>query len=72
MNDIEHRVFRLELTVEGHTEELKELQTDGKAMRESLEAIVRTLQQIKWLTIGGGVVFLATQLGLTEVLKIIL
>ena len=38
-------------------------------LRESLTAIEKTLQQIKWLTIGGALVFVANEIGIIKLIK---
>lgn len=69
---IEHRVIRLELKVDDHTEELKELRSTSKALSLALNGIEKTLQQIKWLAMGGALVMFGKELGVEKVLKIIL
>lgn len=69
---IEHRVIRLELKVDDHAEELKELRSTSKALSLALNGIEKTLQQIKWLAMGGALVMFGKELGVEKVLKIIL
>ena len=69
---IEHRVIRLELKVDDHAEELKELRSTSKALSSALSGIEKTLQQIKWLAMGGAIVMFGKELGIEKVLKIIL
>lgn len=69
---IEHRVIRLELKVDDHAEELKELRTTSKALSSALNGIEKTLQQIKWLAMGGAIVMFGKELGVEKVLTIIL
>lgn len=66
---IDQRVLKLELIVDGHKEDLKELRDSAKMLKESLTAIEKTLQQIKWLTIGGALVLVANEIGFIKVLK---
>lgn len=66
---IDQRVLKLELVVDGHKEDLKELRDSAKMLSKSLEAIEKTLQQIKWLTIGGALVLVANEIGFIKVLK---
>ena len=66
---IDQRLLKLELIVEGHKEDLKELRDSAKMLSKSLEAIEKTLQQIKWLTIGGALVLVANEIGFIKVLK---
>lgn len=69
---IEHRVIRLELKVDDHDEELKELRSTSKALSSALSGIEKTLQQIKWLAMGAALVLFGKELGVEKVLKIIL
>ena len=69
---IDQRVLKLELIVEGHKEDLKELRDSAKMLRQSLEAIEATLQQIKWLAIGGALVLIANEIGFVKVIKSLL
>lgn len=69
---IEHRVIRLELKVDDHDEELRELRSTSKALSSALNGIEKTLQQIKWLAMGGAIVMFGKELGVEKVLKIIL
>lgn len=66
---IDQRVLKLELIVDGHKEDLKELRDSAKMLSKSLEAIEKTLQQIKWLTIGGAFVLVANEIGFIKVIK---
>lgn len=68
---IEHRVIRLELKVDDHDEELTELRSTSKALSSALNGIEKTLQQIKWLAMGGALVMFGKELGVEKVLKVI-
>lgn len=68
---LEHRVIKLELKVEDHASELKELRDTSKVLSSSLQGIEKTLQQIKWLALGGATALLGKQLGVDKLLKII-
>ncbi len=72
MEAIEHRVIKLELRVDDHSTELKELQSTSKDLRAALLGIEKTLAQIKWLVTGGAVVLIANEAGLTKALKLII
>lgn len=69
---IEHRVIRLELKVDDHAEELRELRSTSKALSSALNGIEKTLQQIKWLAMGGAIVMFGKELGVEKVLNVIL
>lgn len=64
------RISRIEWRLDEHDEELKELRDTSKDLRTSLEEIRKTLFQIKWIAIGGGIVFIADNIGIMQALKI--
>ena len=70
--ELEHRVIKLELRVDTHADELKELQSVSNDLRKSLAGIEKTLSQIKWITTGAVVAVLGLAAGLDKVLKIFL
>lgn len=72
IDPIEHRVIRLEHKVDDHDEELKELRSTSKALSSALNGIEKTLQQIKWIAMGGALVMFGEELGVENVLAIIL
>lgn len=69
---IDQRVLKLELIVDGHQEDLRELRDASKMLKTSLEAIEATLQQIKWLAVGGAIMLVANEVGIVKVIKQIL
>ena len=69
MENIEHRVIKLELRVEDHAEDLKRLQDISDSLKKSLAGIEKTLAQIKWLAIGGTVTLVANEVGIIKILK---
>lgn len=69
METVEQRLLKLELIVEGHHDDLKELGDTSKMLKESLDGIKATLQQIKWLVVGGAIVFVSNEIGIIKVLK---
>lgn len=71
-SSLDQRLLKLELIVEGHHEDLKELRDASKMLKTSLEAIEATLQQIKYLAIGGAAVLIANEVGITQAIKKIL
>ena len=46
MDNIEHRVIKLELRVDNHEEDLKKLTNISESLRSSLVSIEKTLAQI--------------------------
>ena len=69
MENIEHRVIKLELRVEDHAEDLKRLQDISDSLKKSLAGIEKTLAQIKWLAIGGTITLVANEVGIIKILK---
>lgn len=72
MEQLEHRVIKLELRVDDHADELKKLQDISADLRNSLASIEKTLSQIKYLAIGAAVVVVGQTIGIDKVLKLIL
>lgn len=72
METVDQRLLKLELIVEGHQEDLRELRDASRLLKNSLEAIEKTLQQIKYLAIGGAAVLIANEVGITQAIKKIL
>lgn len=68
---LEHRVIKLELKVDDHANDLKELRDTSKNLSTALQGIEKTLQQIKWIAIGGAIVMFGTEPGVEKVLKTI-
>ena len=68
--ELEHRVIKLELLVDDHSEELKKLQDISSDLRTSLSSIEKTLAQIKWISTGAVAVVLAQSMGLDKALKL--
>lgn len=69
MEQLEHRVIKLELRVEDHADDLKRLQDISDSLKKSLAGIEKTLAQIKWLAIGGTITLVANEVGFIKVLK---
>lgn len=72
METVDQRLLKLEIIVEGHAEDLRELSNTSKMLKSSLDAIEKTLQQIKYLAIGGAAVLIANEVGITQAIKKIL
>lgn len=72
METVDQRLLKLELIVEGHQEDLRELRDASRLLKNSLEAIEKTLQQIKYLAIGAAGVLVANEVGITQAIKKIL
>lgn len=72
METVDQRLLKLEIIVAGHAEDLRELSNTSKMLKSSLDAIEKTLQQIKYLAIGGAAVLIANEVGITQAIKKIL
>lgn len=70
--ELEHRVIKLELRVDTHQDELKNLQDISTDLRKSLAGIEKTLAQIKWIATGAVVAILWQTMGLEKVIKLFL
>lgn len=71
MEDLRQHVDRLEWRVDAHDEQLRTLTAQAEDLRVMLDNINRTLMQIKWLVVGGAVVYFAQEMGLSEFLKVV-
>lgn len=69
MEQLEHRVIKLELRVEDHADDLKRLQDISDSLKKSLQGIEKTLAQIKWIAIGAIFTLLANEIGIVKILK---
>lgn len=69
MEQLEHRVIKLELRVEDHAEDLKRLQDISDSLKKSLAGIEKTLAQIKWIAIGAAITLVANEVGVVKVIK---
>jgi hypothetical protein len=70
--ELEHRIIKLELRVDDHSEELEKLQDISSDLRRSLAGIEKTLAQIKWIATGVILVILAQAMGIPAVLRLML
>lgn len=69
MEQLEHRVIKLELRVEDHADDLKRLQDISDSLKKSLQGIEKTLAQIKWLALGVVFTLVANEVGIIKILK---
>jgi uncharacterized coiled-coil protein SlyX len=72
MQELEHRVIKLEVRVDNHEEDLAELRDTSIKLTTALQAIEKNLAQLKWLAIGAVVSFVAKDMGFYQTLKILL
>jgi uncharacterized coiled-coil protein SlyX len=71
MEQLEHRVIKLELRVEDHAEDLKRLSDISDSLKKSLAGIEKTLAQIKWIATGAVVALFGQAMGLEKIVKVI-
>ena len=71
MEELKQQVDRLEWRVDLQDEQLKMLTANANELRGMLDSINRTLLQIKWLVVGGAVVYWSQSMGLFSALKIL-
>jgi hypothetical protein len=69
--DLETRVNKVEWTIERHQENIKELWDSSDELRKSLIGIHQTLVQIKWFALGFSCLYMADQLGLSAIFKLL-
>jgi uroporphyrinogen-III synthase len=68
MQLIENRVVKLEVVVDHLEHELKDLRSVSHELTSSLQAIEKTLTQLKWLAIGVATAFFIKEIGIDHVL----
>ena len=69
---LESRLTKLEWQADEHAEEIREVKIAAAALAKALRGISSCLQQIKFTAFGAVAMFLASQLGLTETISILL
>jgi len=72
MEQLEHRVIKLEFVTDTHEQELRELSDSSKKLSETLAGIQDNLKQIKWMATGAALVFIANEMGLIKTMKALL
>jgi hypothetical protein len=73
MSDYDNRIARLEFRADATDISLKDLKETQEVFGDGLQAIQKTLLQIKYALYGGGFVFALSTLGLKEtILKLVL
>lgn len=68
----ESRLVKLEVTTENHAEDIKELRETSGALKDALQAIEKSLNQIKYLAVGALAVVVAQTIGIDKAVKIIM
>ena len=70
MDQYKETVTKLEWRVDGHDTEITILKQTSGELKTTLETIIMTLKQIKWIAIGAGAIFFSDQIGLMGILKL--
>lgn len=63
--------YRMDQGDKAHIELRKEYTEEHAALRKSLQGIERSLQTIKWVACGAGLMFLAQTIGLDKAVNIL-
>lgn len=67
--ELEHRVIKLELRVDNHEEDLRQLSDISSSLKQSLSGIEKTLAQIKWISLGIIAAYTWQTLGFEKIVK---
>ena len=70
MDNIKEFVTELKWRVDGHENEIAILKESSSDLKKTLDLIILTLKQIKWLAIGAAAVIFADKLGFMGMLKL--
>jgi len=70
MEQLKESVTKLEWRVDGHEGEIALLKETSSELKTTLDLIILTLKQIKWIAIGAAIALFADKLGLMGVLKL--
>lgn len=71
MENLEHRVVRLEFRADNTDQLLKEMRDEAKVFEKSIGTIEKTLNQIKYLAMGAAAVVTAQFIGLDKAVKLL-
>lgn len=69
INALEKAQIRTETTMEQQTKRLDKLDKDFVDMNKTLQGILHSINQVKWVATGALLVVVAQQVGLLELLK---
>ncbi len=69
MDKFEERLVRSEMRLDQHEKQLNTLHQDFKTMNSTLNNILRSINQLKFLGIGAIGVLVIQQIGIFEILK---
>lgn len=70
--ELQSRIVRLEVITEAHDKEIRELGISAKELKETLESVQKTLDQIKYIALGALIMVIAQSMGLTKVIELFL
>lgn len=71
MEQLEHRVVKLEVRADNTDDIIKEMRAEAKLFEKSISSIEKTLTQIKYLAMGAAAVVVAQFMGLDKLFKLI-
>ncbi len=69
VNELEKSQVRTETTMEQQTKRLDKLDKDFTDMNKTLQGILHSINQVKWVATGALLMVFAQQMGLLELLK---
>lgn len=69
VNELEKAQIRTETTMEQQTKRLDKLDKDFVDMNTTLQGILHSINQVKWVASGALLTVIAQQMGIIEVLK---
>jgi len=70
MEQMKETVTKLEWRVDSHENEIALLKETSRDFKITLDLIILTLKQIKWIAIGAAIAIFADKLGLMGALKL--
>jgi len=70
MEQLKEVVNKLEWRVDGHENEIALLKETSSELKTTLDMIILTLKQIKWIAIGAAIALFADKLGFMGMLKL--
>ena len=70
MEQLKESVNKLKWRVDGHENEIALLKQTSSDLKKTLDLIILTLKQIKWIAIGAAGVVFADKLGFMGMLKL--
>ena len=68
---LENRVIRLEVQIDNHEEDIKELRGSHMDLKKTMGSIEKNLAQIKYIAIGALAVVVAQSMGIDKAIKLL-